>query len=220
VLATFVLSSEIGDAETIFNAVFFVVVVSALLQGTTLEWFAGRLGLVDPRPTVTAAPVEVDVLGSLELVEFDVAGDHAIAGAAVRELGLPRSALIAVVDRAIPPRGSTVVEPGWRRARSAPSSRTPSAAGGDACSSTSGRGLFAVASRSKGAPSPAPLLDSFRSSLSRLVTQPVISPTWTAASSPSPFTGMSRIDRQRSLRRGVVFPIAPFRGHSFVRNQA
>ena len=117
VLASFVLSSQIGEAETIFNAVFFVVVVSALLQGTTLEWFANRLGLVDPRPTAAAAPLEVDALGTLELVEFDVAGDHAIAGAAVRELGLPRRALIAVVargDHTIPPRGSTVLEPGDR----------------------------------------------------------------------------------------------------------
>jgi cell volume regulation protein A len=117
VLATFVLSSEIGEAETIFNAVFFVVVVSALLQGTTLEWFAARLGLIDPRPTVVTPPIEVDALGTLELVEFDVAGDHAIAGAFVRELGLPRSALIAVVARGahtIPPRGSTVVQPGDR----------------------------------------------------------------------------------------------------------
>jgi potassium/hydrogen antiporter len=48
VLATFVLSSDVDDAETIFNAVFFVVVVSALVQGTTLEWVAKRLGLVDP----------------------------------------------------------------------------------------------------------------------------------------------------------------------------
>jgi cell volume regulation protein A len=117
VLATFVLSSEIDEAETIFNAVFFVVVVSALLQGTTLEWVAGRLGLIDPRPTVVTPPIEVDALGTLELVEFDVAGDHAIAGAFVRELGLPRSALIAVIARGahtIPPRGSTVVQPGDR----------------------------------------------------------------------------------------------------------
>ena len=117
VLATFVLSSDVEHSETIFNAVFFVVVVSALVQGTTLEWVAERLGLVDPRPEVTAAPLEVDALGSLELVEFDVAGDHAIAGAAVRELGLPRSALIALVARGgdtIPPRGSTVLEAGDR----------------------------------------------------------------------------------------------------------
>ena len=128
VLATFVLSSEVGEAETIFNAVFFVVVVSALLQGTTLEWFAGRLGLVDPRPAAVAPPLEVDALGTLELVEFDVAGDHAIAGAVVRELGLPRTALIAVVargTRTIPPRGSTVVEPGDRLFVLAPRSLRP-----------------------------------------------------------------------------------------------
>jgi cell volume regulation protein A len=117
VLATFVLSSDVGDAETIFNAVFFVVVVSALVQGTTLERVAERLGLVDPRPEVVAAPLEVDALGSLELVEFDVAGDHAIAGALVRELGLPRSALVALVARGrdtIPPRGSTLIVAGDR----------------------------------------------------------------------------------------------------------
>jgi len=117
VLGTIVLSSRIGSGETIFNAVFFVVVVSALLQGTTLEWVAGRLGLVSPGPAVVPAPLEVDALGSLELVDFAVAADHAIAGSAVRELGLPRSALVAVVARrgaTIPPRGSTVVEPGDR----------------------------------------------------------------------------------------------------------
>jgi cell volume regulation protein A len=57
----------------------------------------------------------VDALGSLALVDFVVDPDHAIAGSFVRELGLPRSALIAVISRDgehIPPRGSTQVEPG------------------------------------------------------------------------------------------------------------
>jgi len=128
VLATFVLSSDVEHAETMFNAVFFVVAVSALVQGTTLEWVAERLGLVDPRPEMTTAPLEVDALGSLELVEFDVAGDHAIAGAAVRELGLPRSALIALVARGgetIPPRGSTVLEAGDRLFVLAPRTNRP-----------------------------------------------------------------------------------------------
>ena len=117
VLGTFVLSSGIDSSETIFNAVFFVVVVSALLQGTTLEWVARRLGVVTPGRAVVHAPLEVDALSSLELVDFAVATDHSIAGSAVRELGLPRSALIAVVargDDSIPPRGSTIVEPGDR----------------------------------------------------------------------------------------------------------
>lgn len=115
VLATFVLSSRVGGADTIFNAVFFVVLVSAVLQGTTLEWVAKKLGLLVSFAR-TEAPLEVSRhWHSLNLVEFAVAADHAIAGSAVRELGLPREALIAVLvrgDEAIPPRGSTTVEPG------------------------------------------------------------------------------------------------------------
>ena len=117
VLATFVLSSEVPHANTIFNAVFFVVVISTIVQGTTLEWVAGRLGLLSPAPPVHEAPIEVGPLSKLELIDFVVAHDHAIAGAAVRELGLPRSAIVAVVvrgDDSIPPRGSTIIEPGDR----------------------------------------------------------------------------------------------------------
>lgn len=51
----------------------------------------------------------------LELIDFRVEPDHAIADAMVRELGLPRTALVAVIVRRgepIPPRGSTVVRAG------------------------------------------------------------------------------------------------------------
>jgi cell volume regulation protein A len=128
VLGTIVLSSKISSSETIFNAVFFVVVISALVQGTTLEWVAERLRVVSLAPKVVAPPLEVGALSSLELVDFDVAPDHAIAGAAVRELGLPRTALVAVVargDETIPPRGSTVIEPGDRLFVLAPRSMRP-----------------------------------------------------------------------------------------------
>jgi cell volume regulation protein A len=114
VLGTFVLSSHVESAETIFNAVFFVVLVSVVLQGTTLEWFAERLGLVGAHAP-SQPPLEVTRTGTLDLEEFRVAADHAIAGAAVRELGLPREALVAVVvrgDDSIAPRGSTRIEAG------------------------------------------------------------------------------------------------------------
>jgi cell volume regulation protein A len=128
VLATFVLSSEVESANTIFNAVFFVVVVSAILQGTTLERVAGRLDLLVPAPATRTAPIAVDAGGELDLVDFVVASDHAIAGAAVRELGLPRSALVAVVVRgenSIAPRGSTVIRPDDRLFVLAPHSIRP-----------------------------------------------------------------------------------------------
>ena len=115
VLATFVLSSHLDSSDTIFNAVFFVVLVSVTLQGTTLQWVARRLRLVVSAP-ITQPPLQVaHGWGSLSLVEFAVAEDHAIAGSEVRELGLPRDALVAVIvraDDAVPPRGTTKVQPG------------------------------------------------------------------------------------------------------------
>jgi cell volume regulation protein A len=50
-----------------------------------------------------------------ELIEYPVADTDAIAGDRIRELGLPRAALVNVIVRdgeAIPPRGSTVVKGG------------------------------------------------------------------------------------------------------------
>ena len=117
VLATFALSADVRHKDTIFNAVFFVVLVSAIAQGTTLEPLARRLGLVSAAPPVPEAPLEVPPSSELELVDFVVAPDHSVSGSAVRELGLPRDALIAVVNRdgrAIPPRGGTVLEAGDR----------------------------------------------------------------------------------------------------------
>jgi cell volume regulation protein A len=48
VLATFALSAGISDSATIFDAVFFVVLVSTVAQGLTLEPLAHRLRLITP----------------------------------------------------------------------------------------------------------------------------------------------------------------------------
>ena len=50
-----------------------------------------------------------------ETMQFPVRADDAINGHPVRELGLPREALLNVIvrgERAIPPRGSTVIQDG------------------------------------------------------------------------------------------------------------
>jgi cell volume regulation protein A len=117
VLATFALSEGIAASDTIFNAVFFVVLVSAVLQGPTIEPLARRLGLVARYRPEAHPPLEQPVSPSLDLLEYVVEPDDAIANARVRNLGLPRDALVAVIVRggeAIPPRGRTVVEPGDR----------------------------------------------------------------------------------------------------------
>ena len=118
VLATYPRAEGLRQSSTIFNAVFFVVLGSALIQGPTLEPLArvlrltGRRGSYEPPLEVAA----VDSLGS-GLLEFGVAEDSTVAGRHVRELGLPRDALVAVIVRdgeAVPPRGSTLIESGDR----------------------------------------------------------------------------------------------------------
>jgi cell volume regulation protein A len=117
VLATFVLSAGIPESETIFNTVFFVVIVSALIQGLTLEPLARRLGLIAGRRAAYYAPVEVGAIRALggEIVEVEVRAKDPIAGREVRELQLPEKAIVMLIVRdgqGIPPRGPTRIEPG------------------------------------------------------------------------------------------------------------
>lgn len=119
VLATFPLSAGLEESETIFNAVFFVVLVSALLQGLTLAPLADRLGLATGARPPQAAPIEVGVVRALgaDILELEIDEEDAAAGRRIRELALPSSALIALIvrdGRAVAPRGSTVIEPGDR----------------------------------------------------------------------------------------------------------
>ncbi|MEA2373947.1 MAG: potassium/hydrogen antiporter [Thermoleophilaceae bacterium] len=115
VLATFAVIEHVPHSLQFFNIVFFAVLVSTLLQGTTFEPLAKRLGATAAQPALPQPLAETGTIRGLgaEVVEFPVRADDAIVGALVRDLGLPREALVSVIvrgDRAIPPRGSTRLE--------------------------------------------------------------------------------------------------------------
>ncbi len=119
VLATFPVINGVPHSLEFFNIVFFAVLLSTLLQGTTFELLAERLGVTTTSPAVPRPLTETGTIRALgaEVVEFPVVPDDAIAGCFVRELGLPRDALLNVIvrgDQAIPPRGSTRIEAGDR----------------------------------------------------------------------------------------------------------
>jgi cell volume regulation protein A len=119
VLATFPVIEGIEGSIDFFNIVFFAVLLSTLLQGTTFQPFARALGVTSNEAALPSPLAEATTIRRLgaEVVEFPVAPGDAIAGRPVRELGLPREALLNVIirgDQAIPPRGSTVVEAGDR----------------------------------------------------------------------------------------------------------
>jgi potassium/hydrogen antiporter len=119
VLATFPVIHGIADSVRFFDIVFFAVLLSTLLQGTTFEPLARFLKVTSavaalPRPLAETGTIRG--LGA-EVAEYPVGPEDAIVGLRVRELGMPRDALLNVIVRgnqAIPPRGSTRIEPGDR----------------------------------------------------------------------------------------------------------
>jgi cell volume regulation protein A len=115
VLATFPVIDHVEHSREFFNIVFFAVVISTLFQGTTVEWLARKLGVTTSEPALPRPLVETGTVRRLgaEIVEYPVGMDDAIVGQLVRELGLPRDALLSVIVRgeeALLPRGSTRIE--------------------------------------------------------------------------------------------------------------
>ena len=119
VLATFALSADVAESDLIFDAVFFVVLVSAVTQGPTLEPLARRLGLATEARPLHVEPLEVGAIRSLgaDVLEFPVDERSRVVGKRLRELGLPADAVVVVIVRdlvAVPPRGSTEILAGDR----------------------------------------------------------------------------------------------------------
>jgi potassium/hydrogen antiporter len=119
VLATFPVIENVEGSGEFFNIVFFLVVISTLLQGTTFEPLAKRLGLTTSQPALPSPLAEAGTIRRLgaEVLEYPVGPEDAIVGARVRDLGLPREAVVNVIvreDQAIPPRGATRLRAGDR----------------------------------------------------------------------------------------------------------
>ena len=117
VLATFAVTDHVPGGRTIFDIVFFVVLLSTVVQGASIEPLARALRVTSDEAAIPAPLVEPSLLRQLgaETIQYPVRPGDAVVGAPVRELGLPREALLNVIvrgARAIPPRGSTVVEAG------------------------------------------------------------------------------------------------------------
>ena len=119
VLATFPVIAEVPGSLEFFNLVFFAVVLSTLLQGATFEPLARRLGVTTSEPALPRPLAEAGGARRLgaEVVEYPIHEDDAVVGSPVRDLGLPREAMVSLIvreEQAIPPRGSTRLRAGDR----------------------------------------------------------------------------------------------------------
>jgi potassium/hydrogen antiporter len=116
-LATFPVVAGVRSGDEEFAIVFFVVVTSTLIQGASFEPLAKRLGLTTDEPALPQRLFESGRIRQMggDVIAFRLPEGAAAAGHPVRELELPREALVNVIVRdghAIPPRGSTVLEEG------------------------------------------------------------------------------------------------------------
>jgi cell volume regulation protein A len=119
VLATFAVLEDVAHDIEFFNIVFFAVLLSTVVQGMSFVPLAERLGVTTDEAAIPAPLIQAPAMRRLgaEIVEFPLHTGDAAVGRRVRELGLPRDALLNVIIRgeeAIPPRGSTRVEAGDR----------------------------------------------------------------------------------------------------------
>ncbi|HXQ89333.1 MAG TPA: potassium/proton antiporter, partial [Solirubrobacterales bacterium] len=116
-LATFPVVAGIAGGELEFAIVFFVVVTSTLIQGASFEPLAMRLGLTTDEPALPRRLLESGRIRRMggDVIAYRIPEGAAIAGHRVRDLELPREALVNVIVRdgnAMPPRGSTELQEG------------------------------------------------------------------------------------------------------------
>jgi cell volume regulation protein A len=117
ILATFPLLAGLEQADLIFNIVFFVVLTSVLLQGTSIPFSAKWLQVDAPSVTKRVYPIEFTPMDGLksELKELPIPPGSSLAEKAIFELGLPDDFLVILVAREndfMVPSGGTVLKAG------------------------------------------------------------------------------------------------------------
>jgi cell volume regulation protein A len=118
ILATFPVAAGVPNGEQVFNVVFFVVLTSVLVQGTTIGPAARRLELTDgPGPPGRRVSFDTVITGDdgPTLHELTVSPRSAAAGRKVIDLDLPPAALIVLVRRgeySFMPQGTTTLNAG------------------------------------------------------------------------------------------------------------
>ncbi len=116
-LATFPLLAGVPKSGQIFNAVFFVVLLSALTQGWSLPLVARWLQIGRPADPTPALSVEINALRQIdgEILDYTVKARTHVAGQRLSDLALPDGVVVSLILRGrevVMPRGTTVLMPG------------------------------------------------------------------------------------------------------------
>lgn len=100
IFATYPVVAGIDGADAIFNIVFFITILSLVIQGTTVSFIANKLGLSVPvekkgNEFGVELPEEINTnLSDMVITEKDIAG-----GDTLKEMSLPKGTLVMIVKR-------------------------------------------------------------------------------------------------------------------------
>ena len=116
--ATYPIIANVEGANIIFNIVFFVTILSLIVQGTTLSTIAQALDISEPEPE-KPDHFGVEIPEELEtaLNALDVTAEMLVDGVTLKEVKLPKGALVMLIRRGhefIVPNGSVQLRPGDR----------------------------------------------------------------------------------------------------------
>ena len=100
IFATYPVVANVEGADQIFNIVFFITLLSLILQGTTLPFFARKLGLSAPMEKTgndfgVELPDEIDT----DLTDITVTPAMIANGDTLKDMSLPQGTLVMIVKR-------------------------------------------------------------------------------------------------------------------------
>lgn len=112
VLATYLLVNDVPRSHEMFNLVFFIVVFSMLIQGTTLKYLARVLDVQEPYRERRKLPFK-SRHDQRDFVEFEVREGSPVLGKNILELNFPFPVLVVLIHRRekdFIPKGNTEIE--------------------------------------------------------------------------------------------------------------
>ncbi|WP_404445434.1 potassium/proton antiporter [Sutcliffiella horikoshii] len=117
VLATFPMIAGVENSQLVFNVVFFVVLTSCLIQGSTISILAEKLGLTGPVRSEPPHTLELVSIGqaNAEIMEYEVSSATPIEGKRLVDITFPKDVLINAIIRnndLITPQGNTKIKAG------------------------------------------------------------------------------------------------------------
>jgi len=117
VFATYPMLANVEKSDIIFNIVFFVVLTSVLIQGTSIPLVAKWLKCYKPERSVQRYPLEIELTDSFKniLRQIEIPENAFASGKSIVNLGFPRSSLIVIIERNnqyITPNGASVIQGG------------------------------------------------------------------------------------------------------------